>query len=115
VRAYLPRKVHDLSDAELFEDASAYYVYEDTFWAWEETNRIVEQEGPDAAWSLILQLMEKGPDRALGAVVVIRGPAENASAGYESVAAKQMTPRTMHSAPATRLQPMRSLSNRLPK
>ena len=34
---------------------------------------------------------------------------------YESAAAKQMTPRTMHSAPATRLHPMRSLSSRLPK
>jgi hypothetical protein len=37
------------------------------------------------------------------------------SAAHESVAARQMTPRTIHSAPAIWLQPTRSLSNRLPK
>jgi hypothetical protein len=37
------------------------------------------------------------------------------SAAHESVAARQMTPRTIHSAPAIWLQPTCSLSNRLPK
>jgi hypothetical protein len=57
-----------LSDSELSEHARAYLVYHQGFWAWEELNRILEDDGPDAAWPLILQLIEKGSDRAIGAV-----------------------------------------------
>ena len=63
-----PSKVPDLSDAELLEHAAAYREYHESFWAWEELNRIIEEVGPDTAWPLILRLVEKGSDAVLGAV-----------------------------------------------
>lgn len=57
-----------VSDAELLEHACAYITYEETFWAWEELDRILREEGLEAAWPLILKLVEKGSDRVLCAV-----------------------------------------------
>lgn len=60
-----PTEAPDLSDAELLDHAQAYLVYHQGFWAWEELNRILEEDGPDAAWPLILRLVQKGSDHAL--------------------------------------------------
>ena len=57
-----------VSDADLVEHASAYILREESFWAWEEIDRILREGGPDAAWPLIVRLVEKGSDRVLGAV-----------------------------------------------
>lgn len=62
-----PLEAPVLSDAELLEHAHAYLVYHQGCWAWEELNRILEEDGPDAAWPLILLLVERGSDHALGA------------------------------------------------
>jgi hypothetical protein len=63
-----PGDAPTMSDAEVLDLAQAYVVYHQGFWAWEELNRILEEDGPDAAWPLILQLVEKGSDNAVGAV-----------------------------------------------
>lgn len=56
-----------LTDAEVLEHAHAFVDHCQAFWAWEELNRILEEEGPDATWPLILLLVEKGSDHAVGA------------------------------------------------
>lgn len=60
-----PSEVPSLSDAELLEHAHAYVTYHQGFWAWEELHRILEEDGPEAAWPLILLLVERGSDHAL--------------------------------------------------
>lgn len=62
-----PTEAPNLTDAQLLEHARAYLTYHEGFWAWEELNRILEEDGPDAVWPLILLLIEKGSDRVLGA------------------------------------------------
>ena len=57
-----------LSESELLECAQAYLIYHGGFWAWEELNRILDEDGPDATWPLILQLIERGSDDVLCAV-----------------------------------------------
>lgn len=63
-----PAEVPNLSDPELLEYARAFIVYHGGFWAWEELNRILDEEGPDATWPLILRLVQKGSDRIRCAV-----------------------------------------------
>jgi hypothetical protein len=60
-----PADVPDLSDVELLEHAHAFVTYHQGFWAWEELNRILDEDGPDAVWPLILLLVERGSDHAL--------------------------------------------------
>src|SRR5262249_29822122 len=57
-----PADAPTLSDTELLEYAHAFIIYHEGFWTWEELNRILAEDGPDAAWPLILQLVEKGSD-----------------------------------------------------
>ena len=60
-----PSEAPSLSDSELLGCASAYVVYHQNFWAWEELDRILREDGPEAVWPFILRLVEKGSDRVL--------------------------------------------------
>jgi hypothetical protein len=54
-----------LGPDDLSAQARAWVDYHQTFWAWEELNRIYREEGLDPAWSLVLALIEKADDAAL--------------------------------------------------
>lgn len=54
-----------LGQAELRDQAKAWLTYHQTFWAWEELKRILEEDGYDAAWPLVLELIARGSDNAL--------------------------------------------------
>jgi hypothetical protein len=63
-----PDDAPELGDAELLEYARAWLIYNEGFWAWEELNRILDEDGPDAAWPLIQLLVERGSDHVLASV-----------------------------------------------
>lgn len=62
-----PGDAPTMSDGEVLELAHAFLVYHEGFWAWEELNRILEEDGADEVWPLVLRLVAKGSDNALGA------------------------------------------------
>jgi hypothetical protein len=60
-----PGEAPSLSDADLLSYASDYLVHERNFWAWEELDRLLREDGPETVWPLLLRLVEKGSDRVL--------------------------------------------------
>jgi hypothetical protein len=63
-----PENVPALGPEELAAQARAWVQYAQTFWAWEELNRIHDVEGLDAAWPFVLSLIEKASDHALAPI-----------------------------------------------
>jgi hypothetical protein len=57
-----------LGPAELRAQAEGWLVYHQSFWAWEELNRVLADEGWEAAWPLVLMLIAKGSDHAVCSV-----------------------------------------------
>jgi hypothetical protein len=39
--------------------------FHDTFWSWAELNRILEEEGPEATWPIVLALVAQADDDAM--------------------------------------------------
>jgi hypothetical protein len=61
-------EIPELSPDDLASQANAWVEYHQTFWAWEELERLYREDGLDAAWPFVLALVEKGDDGALGAL-----------------------------------------------
>ena len=71
VASFDPRPLHPehfpaLTDDELREHARAWIVHEQCFWAWDELQRIRDEEGCDATWSYVVAIVEQGSDEARG-------------------------------------------------
>jgi hypothetical protein len=63
-----PEDLPTLGPKELAAQAQAWLRYQQTFWAWQELNRIYQDEGLDAVWPVVLAIIEKANDGALGSV-----------------------------------------------
>ena len=55
----------ELEDEDLRVQARGWVEFHDTFWAWVELNRILEEDGPEAAWPIVLALVERADDDAM--------------------------------------------------
>ncbi len=60
-----PRDAPELGPDDLRAQALGWVEFHDTFWAWVELNRILEQEGPEAAWPIVVALAEQADDDAM--------------------------------------------------
>jgi hypothetical protein len=60
-----PRDAPELSGDELRAQARGWVEFHNTFWAWAELHRIVEEDGPEAAWPIVLVLVERADDDAM--------------------------------------------------
>jgi len=61
-----PDEAPTLTTAELHEQAEGWVAYHETFWAWEELNRILVEEGEEATWSIVLAVVENASEHGLG-------------------------------------------------
>jgi uncharacterized protein DUF6869 len=59
--------IPQLGRSELRAQAEAWLTYTQNFWAYEELNRVREEERLDAAWPFVLALVARGSDHAIGA------------------------------------------------
>jgi hypothetical protein len=57
-----------LGAVDLAAQAQAWVRSEQTFWAWQELNRIYEEQGLETVWPVLLALVEKANDGALGSI-----------------------------------------------
>jgi hypothetical protein len=64
----LPRTAPALGPAELRVQAEGWLAYHQSFWAWEELKRVHAEDGWRAAWPLVLALVARASQRALGAI-----------------------------------------------
>ncbi|HEY2375069.1 MAG TPA: hypothetical protein VGH98_03750 [Gemmatimonadaceae bacterium] len=60
--------VPSLDPEMLRAQAEGWLRYHQNFWAWEELNRVHEKEGYEAAWPLVLALIEMASEHALCAI-----------------------------------------------
>ena len=60
-----PRDAPDLGVEDLGTQARGWVEFHDTFWAWEELRRILDEDGPEAAWPIVLALVERADDDAM--------------------------------------------------
>jgi hypothetical protein len=60
-----PGDAPDLGVEELHAQALGWVEFHDTLWAWVELNRMLEEEGPKAAWPIVLALVERADDNAM--------------------------------------------------
>jgi uncharacterized protein DUF6869 len=63
-----PTQSTSLTADQLGEQAAAWVVYQQTFWAWEELQRLAEEEGPDAVWPLLTELVQQASSGAIGSL-----------------------------------------------
>jgi len=61
-----PAQTISLTTDEIRSHAQSWVVYQQTFWAHEELRRLAEDEGPDAIWPLLREIVEQGSDDAVG-------------------------------------------------
>ena len=60
-----PSDAPDLGVEELHTQALGWVEFHETFWAWVELNRMLEEEGPEAAWPTVVALAEQADDDAM--------------------------------------------------
>ena len=60
--------VPTLSDSELRAQAEAWVIYHQNYWAWEEIRRVLDEDGCEAAWPLVLALIDRASQTALGSI-----------------------------------------------
>lgn len=63
-----PEDVRTLDDGELRARAEAWVTYEQNFWAWDELRRVLDEDGCEAAWPLVLALIDRASRNALGSI-----------------------------------------------
>ena len=59
-----PEAVPDLDQAAIRAIAADWLSYQECSWAWDEVERL--RDDPDALWPVLLGIVERGSDRALG-------------------------------------------------
>jgi hypothetical protein len=61
-----PTQTISLTPDEIRSHAQAWVVYQQTFWAYDQLRRLTEEEGPDAIWPLLMEIVQQGSENAVG-------------------------------------------------